>query len=1212
MTISVELYRARIGIHNMRSLQVRCNFVLHPVMLFLLQLLRLLIVLQNKTYKNIFFLQMFDFSINITCKILSCYWLMVLIFSCFVIGTFVFLYFKVPGVYITYIKNYSNVIIYEFVHNVIENLIIYVIFSCIVNILYISGDIEKNPGPRSESTCKSPDSTLSDPSIELFLEKYFTITHLNVQSILPKLDFIRSELCFYDILLFSESWLTPDIDDSDIMIDGFHKPLRFDRSNKKGGGIIAYISNSVYFKPRPEFIVNGLECIWFETCLKGKRLLIGTFYRPPDSDLSIWQKIEHSIDIAFNSKPDYLIITGDFNEDQLNPNNKKIKRILENFNLSQLIEDPTHYWDNSFSLLDLFIINSQDIVISSGVGETFYDVNVRYHCPIFLALHIDKPKKLSFKRTIWEYKNGNYDLFREKLQNTNWALIMDNDLDTIALKITETIKSAALISIPSKEVTVRSRDKPWMHNKLRSLIRKRKRFHKRAKKSNSPIHWAQFRKLRNKCNNLVRQARENYFNKLKAQLNSGNIDDKNWWQVSKSFLFMNKPLTIPPLLVNDSVITDDQAKAEVFNDYFVNQTYLNDTDKRLPTINESNNLIENIHITPKDIEDILLSLNTSKASGPDYIHPLLLKKSADILCYPLCNYFNLLLENSKFPSSWKLANVTPVHKKDDASNICNYRPISLLSILGKVFERCVYKYLNNYLIEYNLITDFQSGFRQGDSAVNQLLHISNDIGKALDQGKEIRAVFCDISKAFDRVWHQGLLHKLKSIGVGGKLLLWFKSYLENRTQKVVLNNGISSSVKELKAGVPQGSILGPLLFTIFINDIVFSIQSNIRLFADDTSLYIIVDNPTDASDTINSDLQKIAEWANTWLVSFNPNKTESMIISRKTSIPFHPMLYMNNIPIIEVDNHKHLGIYFSSDGSWNFHINTIKSKAICRLNLLRKLKFQLDRRSLEKMYFTFIRPLLEYADIVWDNMTEDLKDQIENINLDAARIITGATKLASKNLLYRETGWETLDQRRKQHRLIQFYKMYHGLTPDYLKDLITFRNDELHSYSTRSSQNLNTVLCRTNFYFKSFLPQTIRDWNELPIEIRNASITIFRKFINNSVNIPCYFFYGQRLSQIYHTRLRLKCSSLKQDLYNKNLVTDPKCSCGDIETTKHYLLECKNYDHIRSITIFKLKLNRIIDTELLLHGDSNLPDASNIEIFKTVQNFINLSKRFSN
>lgn len=160
------------------------------------------------------------------------------------------------------------------------------------------------------------------------------------------------------------------------------------------------------------------------------------------------------------------------------------------------------------------------------------------------------------------------------------------------------------------------------------------------------------------------------------------------------------------------------------------------------------------------------------------------------------------------------------------------------------------------------------------------------------------------------------------------------------------------------------------------------------------------------------------------------------------------------------------------------------------------------------MYFTFIRSLLEYADIVWDNLTEDLKDQIENINLDAARIITGATKLTSKNLLYRETGWETLEQRRKQHRLIQFYKMYHGLTPDNLKDLITFRNYELHSYSTRSSQNLNTILCRTNFYFKSFLPQTIRDWNELPTDIRNASISIFRKYINNSVNIPCYFFFG--------------------------------------------------------------------------------------------------------
>ena len=246
-------------------------------------------------------------------------------------------------------------------------------------------------------------------------------------------------------------------------------------------------------------------------------------------------------------------------------------------------------------------------------------------------------------------------------------------------------------------------------------------------------------------------------------------------------------------------------------------------------------------------------------------------------------------------------------------------------------ERCVYKYLNNYLLDNAIITALQSGFRQGDSAINQLLDISNDISKALDSGKEIRVIFCNISKAFDRVWHRGLLGKLRSIGVGGSLLSWFGNYLEGRQQRVILRNNISSSWKLIKAGVPQGSILGPLLFIIYINDIVSTIHSKIRLFADDTSLYISVDDPWSAAATLNNDLQKIHNWADQWLVTFNPNKTESMIISRKTSIPFHPQLYMNQTAITEVEIHKHLGILFSADGYWKYHITSIISKANSRL-----------------------------------------------------------------------------------------------------------------------------------------------------------------------------------------------------------------------------------------------------------------------------------------
>ena len=250
--------------------------------------------------------------------------------------------------------------------------------------------------------------------------------------------------------------------------------------------------------------------------------------------------------------------------------------------------------------------------------------------------------------------------------------------------------------------------------------------------------------------------------------------------------------------------------------------------------------------------------------------------------------YNRSLQQGYFPARWKEANVTPIYKKEDRSSPSNYRPISLLSCIGKTMERCVHKHLYNYISQNNLLTPLQSGFISGDSTTNQLLNIYHMFCEAVDNGKEVRVVFCDISKAFDRVWHKGLLFKLAAIGCSKSLLRWFTSYLSGRRQRVVIN-GMISEWASIFAGVPQGSILGPLLFLIFINDIVNNIQSNIRLFADDTSLYIIVENPNTAALTLNSDLGTIHHWADNWLVDFNPTKTTSLLISRKR-IPEHTLL----------------------------------------------------------------------------------------------------------------------------------------------------------------------------------------------------------------------------------------------------------------------------------------------------------------------------------
>ena len=214
-------------------------------------------------------------------------------------------------------------------------------------------------------------------------------------------------------------------------------------------------------------------------------------------------------------------------------------------------------------------------------------------------------------------------------------------------------------------------------------------------------------------------------------------------------------------------------------------------------------------------------------------------------------------------------------------------------------ERLIFKNLYNHLLDNTFLSSFQSGFIPGDSTENQLTFLYHAFCEALDAGKEVRAVFCDISKAFDRVWHTGLLYKLRAAGITGYVLQWFKNYHSDRKQRVVLP-GIFSAWNFIKAGVPQGSILSPLLFLVYINDIVTDIGSNMGLFADDNSLYIVVDNPLVAAETLNADLEKISRWAATWLVTFNPNKSIALLFSRKVSHPLHPPLFIENTPITKL------------------------------------------------------------------------------------------------------------------------------------------------------------------------------------------------------------------------------------------------------------------------------------------------------------------------
>ena len=501
----------------------------------------------------------------------------------------------------------------------------------------------------------------------------------------------------------------------------------------------------------------------------------------------------------------------------------------------------------------------------------------------------------------------------------------------------------------------------------------------------------------------------------------------------------------------------------------------------------------------------------------------------------------------------------------------------------------------------------------GDSTVYQLTHLYHIFSEALDKQKDIRVVFCDISKAFDRVWHPGLLAKLHNVGIIGSLYDWFHSYLSDRVQRVVIN-GQCSTWAQINSGVPQGSVLGPLLFLVYINDITLVPKSSeVRLFADDTILYMFVENPVLNAEAFNHDLDLLTEWAHRWLINFSPHKTKSMIISRRKKPEFHPQLLMDDTPLDSVETHKHLGITFSTTLQWDDHIEQTATKASQCLDVINALKYKLDRKTLESLYFAFIRSKLEYANIVWDNCSRQLADLLESVQYRAAKIVSGAISRTSHHIVYSELGWDTLEERRCKSRLKTMYKVINKDAPEYLQSIIPATQGQ-HDYQLRHENNYPVVKTRTTAFKNTFLPKTIIDWNKLNDDTKlSESLESFSNKLNgNLTKTPIWYYTGDRNASILHARLRMLCSPLNDHLFSYIHVDSPSCVCGHPrENNKHFLLECPLYLNSRNLMIAELEaINFTPNAKHLLYGDETSSEDSNIKAFKIIQDYILETKRF--
>ena len=538
---------------------------------------------------------------------------------------------------------------------------------------------------------------------------------------------------------------------------------------------------------------------------------------------------------------------------------------------------------------------------------------------------------------------------------------------------------------------------------------------------------------------------------------------KEFW---KFFCSKTTRSSLPDTLVyNDKQFTSSEGKADAFNRFFASIFHPLDpySDSSSPPPDHSQNILESITVSTSDVNCLISSLPADKASGPDGISVRLLKECADEISPSLTALFNMSLSQGKVPQKWKEANVVPVFKKGDVHDVSNYRPISLLSIVSKLLDRVIHIHVSEFVKPS--LSDFQHGFRKKRSCSTQLLGVFHDIGEALDSGKEADMIYLDFSKAFDSVPHPKLLLKLQQHGISGLLLNWFSDYLSNRHQRVV--NTVASSYLHATLGVPQGSILGPLLFLIYANDLTEAANhSVVPMFADDSKCYKKIEKPQDRN-LLQTDLDSLHQWSLTWDLSFNASKCAAMRFSRKTRSEQPQGYHLNQQPIPFKITQKDLGILVSESLKWSSHINNLISKANKMLGFVRRNCFYLANVNCRRrLYLTLVRSQFSHSSEVWapQGPSSDLL-RLESVHRRATKVIlqdyesSYSDRLKKLNLIPISYWLEIKD-------IVFYYKCKAGL---YDLDIDKYIERPCHR-STRSSTGdfLRPNLCGTTLFRNSY------------------------------------------------------------------------------------------------------------------------------------------------